>query len=168
MSGVFDGFLGAVVGGLIGGLVTGGAQLWSFHRGKQVARAELGRRAAVDLLDDVHFCDEELTKLPYTSHVAGSPLSFEDRQQNAEPMLTRLRHSESVYVPQLTDPVLRQRLVTFRKECEWVASPNVDDSQLSDNLEKARGYGRYVQECLAAYLAEKPFPVTEPTPIHGP
>jgi hypothetical protein len=118
MSGVLDGFLGAVVGGLLGGLVTGGAQLWSFRKGKQVARAELGRRAAVDLLQDVHFCDEELKKLPYTSYAAGSPLSYGERQQNAEPMLARLRYSELVSVPQLTDHVLRQRLVTFRKECE--------------------------------------------------
>ena len=75
MSGALD-FLGPAFGGLLGGLITGGAQLWSFRKGKQVARAERGYRAAADLLEDVYFCTRELRKLTATQVPPGSPLSY--------------------------------------------------------------------------------------------
>ena len=77
-------------------------------------------------------------------------------------MLDRLRHSEFVTFPLLTDPALRQQLIGFCKECKRVSSVNVDANALQAEIGKVSRYGQHVQKCLDAYLNGMPLPASPP------
>lgn len=103
---LFDGFWGAVVGGVIGAVGTGAAQIWSFRRGVRASRTDQSHRAAAELLEVLHTCDETLRKLPYTENTPGSPLSYGERLDIARPMLSALDRARFVIEPVLADKAL--------------------------------------------------------------
>ena len=152
---LFDGFWGAVVGGVIGAVGTGAAQIWSFRRGIKTSRAEQSRNAAAGLLEVVHGCDRALGTLPYTESPAGSPLSYSERLDNAQPMLDALGHAKFVTVPLLTDPDLAARFSRFAKICRHVASPRVNAQDVRSAVKEVRLYGEHVRDCLTAYLHDE-------------
>jgi hypothetical protein len=158
---LFDGFWGAVVGGVIGALGTGAAQIWSFRRGVKTSRAEQSRNAAAALLEVVHECDRALRTLPYTESPAGSPLSYGERLDNAQPMLDALGYAEFVTVPLLTEPELAARFSRFAKLSRHVASPRVDAQDIHSAVKDVRFYCEHVRDCLTAHLQDQPTP-TEP------
>jgi hypothetical protein len=162
---LFDGFWGAVVGGVIGALGTGSAQIWSFRRGVKTSRVDQSHRAAAELLEVLHTCDQTLPMLPHTDSAPGSPLSYGERGDIARPMLEALDHAGFVIVPLLTDATLTARFERFEELCRHAASPNVDAQDIHHAVKGVREYGRHVRECLTTHLDDKPMPPEPPDVI---
>jgi hypothetical protein len=161
-SDLFDGFWGAVVGGVIGAVGTGAAQIWSFRRGVKTSRTDQSHRAAAELLEVLHTCDETLRKLPYTENTPGSPLSYGERLDIARPILSALDRAGFVIMPVLTDKTLIEQFQGFDRLCRHAAGPRVDAQDIHRAVGDVRGYGEHVRECVAAHLDGRPMPPEPP------
>lgn len=156
---LFDGIIGAAVGAL----VTGGAQIWSFRKGNESARASLSLNAARELLVVLHEARDTLRMLPNTESSAGSPLSYGERLSTARPMLSSLERAQFVIVPLLTDKEAVRRFTQFASYCDHVSSPKVDAQDIHQAVGEVMAYGDHVRECLDAHINGKPLPI-EPHP----
>jgi hypothetical protein len=150
--------LGPIIGGIIGAVAVGTAQIWSFRRGKQSARADQSVSAAADLLSTLYAAKDTLRLLPYTEAPAGSPLSHRERGDRARPMLDELRRAVFVTVPLLTDRELARRFRLFLTTCQFIASSSVDASEVHEAVKEADMYADHLGACLAAHIDETPIP----------
>ncbi|QMU73445.1 hypothetical protein [Streptacidiphilus sp. P02-A3a] len=148
----YGAFLGGVVGGLIGAAGAAGSVVWSFRKGASAARVEMGQRAAAEILEDLHFCEAQLSRLPHTDSPTESPLSYRERADAAQPILDRLQRTNAVLVPQLTDAEIRTRVVRRRELCEQAVVPSVNFTQLRDKIKGIREHLDNVRASLDAYL----------------
>jgi hypothetical protein len=155
---IVDVLLDGVIGGVVGSVIIGAAQVWSFRQGKKSARADQSISAAADLLSTIYAAKDTLNVLPYTEAAIGSPLSYKERGDRAEPMLEELRRVVFVKLPLLTDRELARRLRLFQTICTFTASGSVDASEIHEAVTEASTYADHLRACFAAHINEEPLP----------